>query len=368
MPYQSLNHILAEVTAPDSFYPVEIEVFLAEKSFVDFFNSIGTFTFIADGDGLVVEQIQTLLHSAMMLEISNTVPDTEVDPKLVPELCRKFKYRSRYFDGDEWSEWDESTPDYVVLGGVSFEEFENDFNTISATSPVFLHLPDNLLTPGAAPGWVYVLSHEAGELSFEFQFFNLDGTEASTVTGTKVTSRDFTVVRIPISFPADDKSPFFLLSVTVDGITIVRQLVADFENRGQRYDFCYWSTRGGWAFLPCHGAMTEALEVVQQSSESAVPANYFENPDISQFKIWDSRGRKKITVATGYWPQRYLLLIAQDFLLSGHRFIWNDTLQKWIPVLIATKSVVYRQDMGRNLLSMDVEFSMAFENNLPSVI
>lgn len=366
MPRQSLNPIIATGTAANPFEPVELEIFLEKLTPLDTYTSLGVFTFAADSDSEISERIDMVLHAAMMADIQKLTPKAETESFEVPEFSRKFKYRTRYFSEEAWSSWTDSDIDQLVFGGLAFEDFNGAFATQSELAPTIFKLGTQLLSPYAAPGYVYVLAHENEDVGWEFKSYEFDGTVGTTTTGTHEVSRRYAVVAIPIVPPAAGKSPFFNFKATVDGVARNTTMFFDLEARAQRYDFAYLSAAGGWAYLPCHGSMARMIEVTQQVAERNTPGNYHEQENISQFLVWDTRGNRKIELATGYMPQAFLEPVIQDFLLSPMRFMYDTTASKWLPVLVNTKSANYHEDWQTNLRSFKFEIRPAYETNLPS--
>lgn len=369
MPYYSKNPILAAVATTDPFEATEIEVFIESPTTPDTFESLGVFTYTSDADGEVSEQIQTLLDAAMEIDILRTLPPVgETSPAEVPAACRKWYYRHRHYHSSAWTSWVDEEEDFVLQGGQAWEEFDNTFTTSAAAAPVLLSPEGSLLSPQVAEGWIYILCQAAAELTYTFQFYNKDGTNAATESGSITPARAFTVVRIPLALPAADKDPFFTLSFTVDGVTRSATLMADNSGHRVSYDFCYLNSRGGWSFLPTFTGQSRTLEVTQSLAESKPAANYHTQPEAAQYRVWRSTGRKKMRTATGFMPQDYLDVVAQDFLLSPHRYYWSDDLEKWIPIVVDTKNVEYRDDLTDFLRSFEFEFRTAFDNDLPSAL
>lgn len=368
MPYLSRNPILATASSTDPFERVEIEVYIENVETIDTFASLGTFSFISNALGDVEERIDSILHAAMMSEIGQTVPDMETEAQRVEQLSRKYYYRHRHYTSDAWTSWTSASEDFVVLGGEPHEEFSDQFTINAPLGPTFLHPEGNLLALSQAQAWVYVLAHTSGTATITHRYWN----KAETVSNTEVTtfsvSRAFNVFRIPVVNPLDTKSPFFGIEVEIDDAPQSISLVLDDRHHRIINEFAYLNSRGGWNFLPCHAAMGKSLDVVQQVAETTVGGFYFNQSDISQYKVWDSQGRKKFRVATGYWPSAYLDVVTQDFLLSRYRFWWNADLSKWMPIIVETKSATYAEDGGGDLQSMQFEFRLAFDNDIPSAL
>jgi hypothetical protein len=367
MPYQSRNPILAGVETGAPYQRVEIEVFLEKLTALDTYTSLGVFSFTAGSDSGVVERIDSILHAAMMADITSTIPPALDEPAEVPELSRKFYYRSRYYS-TSWSSWFDQTPDFVVLGGQPFEEFSNSFSSIASGEPVFLHPEASLFSLRVAQAWVYVLMQSSGSATLTTRYWNKAGNVSFTDTSTFSVSRAFAVIRMPIVNPADTRSPFFGIEITKGGITRSISLVTDQRYHHSVNEFAYLSAKGGWNFLPCHAPLGKSIDVAQQLAEVTVPCSYYAQDDISQYKVWDSTGRKKFRVATGFWPSSYMDVVIQDFLLSRYRFWWNADLSKWMPIIVDTKSAAYDEDSGGDLRSLQFEYRLAFDNDIPSAL
>ena len=363
MPKFSRNPIVASATTTLPYQTLELEVFIENRTTYDSFYTLGTFTYVSDSTSAFSEQIQDLLHCALMNDIAATMPESNTIA-VVKGLCRKFKYRTRFMTTGTWSSWTDSAVDHVVLGGKSYEAFNN---TTLFDRPVFLHHQDFLLTPYLASGFVYVLAHEAQNLIYSFNFENISGGTSSSEGGVFGITRAYEVVRIPIAYPAPDKSPFYFLTAEIDGDIESISLLADFEYRSQKTDIAYLSSAGGWAFLPCYGQRIKGLEVSQKISENITQSNYYTQPDIGNYQVWKSSGKRKEKVSLGYIPQKYIHLISQDFLLSRKRFIWNNTLGKWLPIAVETKSVIFESTNDLDLGSFTFEFRYLFDNDIPSL-
>ncbi len=368
MPYLSRNPILAGVETSGPNQRVEIEVFIEKISPFDTYTSLGTFSFISGSDSVVVERIDGILHAAMMADIEATIPNTDTEWDKVPQLSRKYYFRSRYYSSGTWSSWSDNSPEFVVLGGEPFEEFANTFTSSAASAPVFLHPESSLLTLNIAQAFVYALIQTSGTGSITHRYWNVAQTVSNTVVTTFTVSRAFTVIKIPIVNPADNKSPFFGIEVGMDSVIRSVSLTADQRYHRSVNEFAYLSAKGGWNFLPCHAPMGKSIDVAQQLAEVTVQGNYYGQDDISQYKVWDSTGRKKFRVATGFWPSAYMDVVIQDFLLSRYRFWYNADLGKWMPIIVDTKSAVYSEDGGGDLRSLQFEYRLAFDNDIASAL
>jgi hypothetical protein len=366
MPRYSKNPIPISVTTTAANEAVEVEVFIEKVNTPDNFTSLGTFTFTSNASSLVFTQINSILDAAMAAEIVGSIPDGKTDAQLVPEASRKYYYRHRHYDDGAWTSWTEEEEEFVLLGGQPYEEYTDGFAASAATGPTILSPETALLACTIAAGWVYVLIQAAGEVDYEFTHYNTDGDADGTVTGNITTTRAYQVIRIPIALPTTDQSAFFGLSVTADSVTRNASLMVNNSSQLTTNDFTYLNSRGGWSFLPCYANLSRSLDVSQNTAEVGPDASYYEANDVSQYKIWKTEGRKKFKTATGFLPQDHLDVVLQDFMLSPLRFIWNADLQKWIPVIVTSKSAEYRDDLGGNLRSFAFEFQYLFDNNLPS--
>lgn len=368
MPYLSRNPIVATATSTDAYERVEIEIFIERLDALDNFTSLGTFSFISNDSGDVNERIDSILHAALMADIGQTIPDLETTPQLVPQAARKYYYRHRHYTSDAWTSWTSASQDFVILGGQAYEDFSNSFTSSAGTAPTFLHPEGNLLALSQAQAWVYVLAQTSGTATITHRYWNKAETVSNTVVTTFTVPRAFSVFRIPIVNPLSTKSPFFGIEVEVD--EVLRSISLVFDDRHHRIinEFAYLNSRGGWNFLPCHASMGKSIDVMQQVAESNISGNYYSQDDISQYKVWDSQGRKKFRVATGYWPTAYLDVVTQDFLLSRYRFWFEPNTNKWLPIIVDTKSATYAEDGGGDLQSMQFEFRLAFDNDIPSAL
>ena len=368
MPYFSRNPILATASTANAFERLELEVFIENVDIIDTFTSLGTFSFISNGLAEVEERIDSILHAAMMSEIDQTLPDSDTEEQRMPPLSRKYYYRHRNYTSDAWSGWTEEDEDFVVLGGEAFEEFGNQFNVNAPSAPTFMHPEGTLLALSQAQAWVYVLAQTSGTATITHRYWNKAETVSNTVVTTFTVSRAYSVFRIPIVIPEAIKSPFFGIEVEIDEALRSISLVVDDRYHRTVNEFTYLNSKGGWNFLPCHAPMGKSIEVAQQMAEVTVPGNYYAQDDISQYKVWDSTGRKKFRVATGFWPSAYMDVVIQDFLLSRYRFWYNADLGKWMPIIVDTKSAVYSEDGGGDLRSLQFEYRLAFDNDIPSAL
>jgi hypothetical protein len=368
MPYFSRNPIVAQASTANPYERMEVEIFIEKLTVLDTYNSLGVFSFISNAETDVIEQIEGILHAAMMADISATIPDTATTVEVVPEMARKYFFSYRYYTDDVWTSWTDVGTNTVILGGEPFEEFDNTFNSSAASAPVFLHPETSLLTVNIAKGFVYALIQTSGTGSVTHRYWNVAQTVSNTVVTTFTVSRAFTVIKIPIVNPASNKSPFFGIEVGMDSVIRSISLTADQRYHIHVNEFTYLNSKGGWNFLPCHAPMGKSIEVAQQLAEVTVPGNYYAQDDISQYKVWDSTGRKKFRVATGFWPTAYMDVVIQDFLLSRYRFWWNADLSKWLPIVVDTKSASYSQDAGGDLQSLQFEFRLSFDNDIPSAL
>jgi len=363
MPKFSRNPIVATATTTSPYQTLELEVFIETLATYDTYYSLGTFTYLSDSQSAFSEQIQDLLHCALMNDIAETMPENNTIG-VVKGLCRKFKYRTRYMTTGTWGSWTDSAVDHVVLGGKAYENFNN---TTLFDRPIFLNHQDLLLTPYLATGFVYVLAHEAQNLLYSFNFESLSGVPSSDGGGIFGITRPFEVVKIPIVYPSPDLSSMYYLSVEINNVVEFMYLLADFEYRPVKTDFMYLSSAGGWAFLPCYGQRIKGLEVSQKIAENISQGDYYSQPDIGNYQVWKSSGKRKEKVSLGYIPQKYIALISQDFLLSRKRFVWNNTIGKWLPVAVETKSVIFESTTDLDLGSFSFEFRYLFDNDIPSL-
>lgn len=364
----SRNPISFSITTTAPNQSVEVEVSLETAAHTGSYTVLGIFAFTSDGSGELTDRVDSIIHSALMREASASLPGADLDPVLVPELSRLYRIRHRHYNAGAWTSWTTlSGTLLVVLGGQPMEEYADTFSSTTATQPTYLHLPGSLLVPLIATGFVYVMPQASGTISWSYKHYDVFGRQAANVTGTFTCARAGDVWAIPIAPPAVGLSPNFTLDVTCSGITRMATLVIDTEGRAHPYDFAYLSSRGGWAFLPCTGSMARTLEVSQSVAESDLgPA--FQNTTLEQYQPWRIEGRKKHKAYTGYMPRTLLELVMQDFMLSPRKFLWNPDLQRWVPIILESKSVEYRNDFDGDLPSYGFDFRLAFDNNQASSI
>jgi hypothetical protein len=366
MPYHSLNPILASFTTPDPYLPVELEVYIENADTDDVFDSLGTFSLISDAEGGVAERIESALHAALMERVDLSMPSGAITAAIVLGISRKFKFRHRHFVSDAWSSWTNSSTDFVVLGGQPFEDFANTFNTVAASAPIVLLPETSAIGLKIAQGYIDVLCQAAGTASVRHLYFNSSGASIPDHEETVSLDREYRVVRVPVFPPGDGREQYFSVEVTVDGVTRTVQLVVDRQYRHKSYNFCWLSSRGGWAFLETQTGKVATLEVSQNVAERYAPAQYFDQADISTARVWKTKGMKRIKTATGFWPAEYLDITIQDFMLSPLRFVWDQDRNRWIPILVNSRSATYLDESGSNIRSYMFEFSPAFDTNLPS--
>jgi hypothetical protein len=364
----SRNPISFSITTTAPNQSVEVEVSLETVAHTGSYTVLGTFAFTSDGSAELTDRVDSIIHSALMREASASLPGADLDAVLVPELSRLYRIRHRHYNAGVWTSWTTiSGTLLVVLGGEPMEEYADDFATASGTQPIFLHVPGSLLVPRQATGFVYAMLQTTGTVNWIFRHFDLFGRPSGTVSGSFTSARAGDVWAIPMSVPSEELSPNFTLELTCNSVTRLVSLVSDGSVRANTYDFAYLSSRGGWAFLPCTGSMARTLEVSQSVAESDLgPA--FQNTTLEQYQPWRIEGRKKHKAYTGFLPRTLLETVMQDFMLSPRKFLWSPDLQRWVPIILESKSVEYRNDFDGDLPSYGFDFRLAFDNNQASSI
>lgn len=360
--FYSKNPINVSIETFSPFNTTEIRVYAQPfNGSTGDFVLLGTFRFISDALKFVNQDISSILDAYCLKLLKTSVPNINNDFQELPLHSFKFYTESRYYDSGTWSSWVESQVDYVLFGGRGYEEVTS--GNLELTSQFLLTNQNNfqsLLTPSAA----YLLLQKAGGYTWEIEYTMYNGDFIGTEGGTFTTTNEWSVVKLPVNNPSDTYKATIV--VGIDGNYWTTEIITNSYPQEQIEEFVFLSLRNGWRTLSCTANLTSILEVSQNTYEKQQQFEYYDADNIATTEVWRAVGMKRFKVATGFMPEQMIDQLLQDFALSPKKFKWDSDLEKFIPVVVSTKSVEYLNSTRQGLRSFSFEYRPAFENNMPS--
>ena len=359
--FYSKNPINVEVETATPFNTTEIQIKAETENGTNEYVLLGTFRFISDALKFVKQDISSVLDAYCAKQLKQSVPNNGDVFEELPLHSFKFYTSSRYYDSGTWSSWVDSQADYVLYGGRGYEEVTAGNLELESQ---FLQTNDNNFNPQLIQPSVYALIQAPGTYVWEIEHEEYNGGFNGTASGTITTTNFWSVIKLPVNKPTDT----YKSTVTLDlgATTLTAHLISDTYPHEQKEDFIFLSMRNGWRSLTCTGNLASILEVAQNTYETQQQYEYYENLNIATSEVWRSLGNKKFKVATGFLPESMIDQLLQDFLLSPKKFKWDAELEKFIPVVVSSKSVEYLNSTRKGLRSFSFEYRPAFDNNMTS--
>jgi len=360
--YYSKNPINVSVETWSPFNTTEIRVYAEpfNGSTGDFI-LLGTFRFISDALKFVNQDISSILDSFCLKILKQSIPNNDNAIEILPLHSIRFYTSSRYYDSGSWSSWVDSQLDYVLFGGRGYEEVTS--GNLELTSQFLLTNQNNFKSLSIDTA-VYILIETAGTYAWEIEHEIYNGGFNGTASGTFTTGDNWSVVKLPVNNPADTYKS--IITIVLDGDDLTTEMIIDNYPHEQIEEFVFLSLRNGWRSLTCTSNLTSILEVSQNTYEKQQQFQYYTADNIATTEVWRTVGMKRFKVATGFMPEQMIDQLLQDFALSPKKFKWDSDLEKFIPVVVSTKSVEYLNSTRQGLRSFSFEYRPAFENNMPS--
>jgi hypothetical protein len=368
MIYFSQNPIETTVTGLASGYKVELKLFAENSLYDGLTQALGTFQFTASG-ATMSQRVDSIIDSWLMSRIHTTFPtalDASIGAEVNRRLSTRFRVDHRIDSGSGFSAWVSGSVHYAIAGGQPWEEFDDSFKTNASNQITWLNPGVIASASRLAPSFLYFLIPAAATVTYYSIFYTLDGTAINQALDTITTPQAFEIIQLPVVFPPENYAPKFKMFVQAPGLDPIT--VDVFVNKAirKKYAIQWFNGSGAWSSFDCHNQMSKGLEVSQSVAESFTAADYF-NTSLAQFQVYNSSGRKKHKLSFGFSIATNVETIIQDFLLSPHRHIWHETLERWIPITVSTKSLEYAAD-NEFIRTVSFEFQYAFETNKPSQI
>jgi hypothetical protein len=361
--YYSKNPINVQVVTTGAFNTTEIQIFANSESGSPTFTSLGVFRFISDSASEVNQDIASVLDAHCIRVLKQSIPNND---GLFEELLKHtltWYISHRHYDSGTWSSWTDEDQHQVIFGGRGYEEVES--GNLELTSQM-LRTNDNDFAAYVIDGAFYALIETADTYNYTVEHSEYSGGFNGSETDSFTTTGLFSVVKIPIGNPAGTYKS--IITIDLGASELTGTIIHDTYPHEQQEDFVFLSLRNGWRSLGCTGNLSAIIEVAQNTYETQQQHEYYNNANISTSEVWRSLGSKKYKVATGFLPESMIEQLLQDFLLSPKKFKWDANLEKFIPVIVNTKSVEYLNTGRKGLKSFSFEYRLAFDNNQPSAI
>lgn len=359
--YYSKNPINVQVVTTGTFNTTEIQVYTETQAGSNVFNSLGTFRFISDANSEVNQDIASVLDAYCLKLLQTSVPNNEGTIDELPLHSIGWYISSRHYDSGTWTSWVDQETNYVLYGGVGYEEVTSGLLELTSR---FLQTNDYDFTTKINDPAVYALIETPGTYNWEIEHEEYQGSYNGGSDGIITTTNNWSVVKFPISIPEDNYKTTVRLNL--DGPIIECHLINDTYPYEQIEEFVFLSLRNGWRTLSCTANLTSILEVSQNTYEKQQQFEYYNANNIATTEVWRTVGMKRFKTATGFLPEQMIDQLLQDFALSPKKFKWDSDLEKFIPVVVSTKSVEYLNSTKQGLRSFSFEYRPAFENNMPS--
>jgi hypothetical protein len=362
MIYYSKNPIVTTIPDVAIGYKVEFEIFVEETLFSGLTVSLGVFQFISTGT-VLSQRVDSELDVYLSNRLRNTIPtvtEFEDGPAFTAKLSTRFRVDYRINDGTGFDAWQTGDTHWLLCGGQPWEVFTDSFKTDAPDQVTWLHAGGPALCSRLSPGFLFFLIPVTGEFSFFFTHYSIAGVPTDTAEITMETINNFQIVQIPVILPEDSQADYFKLTVLRETLRSAECDLKVSRNINPSYSMGWKNGAGAWSYCDFDERLVATLDVSQGISESNPGSSYY-NADLSAYRVYKTDGRKKFKASTGFMLANDLAILVQDLLLSPNRFLWNESLQKWIPILINSKTVEYKSD-GDFIRSAVFEFQTAFEN------
>lgn len=359
--YYSKNPINVQLVTTGTFNTTEIQVYAETQAGSAVFNSLGTFRFISDANSEVNQDIASVLDAYCLKLMKTSVPNNGGTFEELPLHSIGWYISSRHYDSGTWTSWVDQETNYVLYGGVGYEEVTAGGLELSSR---FLQTNDYDFATMINDPAVYALIETPGTYNWEIEHEEYQTAFNGSSSGTMTTTNAWSVVKLPVSIPADTYKT--TVSIDLGGPIIECHLITDNYPHDSKEEFVFLSMRNGWRPLNCTGNLSSVLEVAQNTYETQQQLEYYDNNNIATSEVWRSLGNKKFKVATGFMPETMIDQLLQDFLLSPKKFKWDAMLDKFLPVVVTTKSVEYMNSTRKGLKSFSFEYRPAFDNNMVS--
>jgi hypothetical protein len=360
----SLQALVPETKANLSFV-CEIWIELAYKSEV--FTKVVTFEQPADSNGSTVFDAQAVLDAYL----NPFLPEgKETVVSRADSIFKRFyfRYTEKYGTPPALATFTQVDTNYLVLGGLSFEEYAAGtfFSSYLATQkPFFTWEPDGKEVFAEQPEYLHFLPNSFTLTSFKcvVKVLYSDGTDGVHVFHTQTGVLRFEVYCIPAGHDQLELTQYSFKTITgwqlwvADPddtiISEVRTYALRTDYQAYRRYFLYLNSLGCYNTLATTGRAKRTLDPDSQQIERILPANYAISD--GAITILSKVGKPALQLSTGYGLSREHLLALQDFLISESVVLVENG--RYLPGPVKDKTQAVLQE-GDTLDYLDFEFEL----------
>jgi hypothetical protein len=323
----------------------------------------------ADSEGKTVFDAQT----ALAAYVEPTLPAVNQNTvTLAGNNFKRFylKYTEKYGTPPEEATYTQVDMNYVVLGGLSEEEYAANtfFSSYQATKkPFFTWSPTVKNVFKEQPEYLYFMVNSFDLTSFKakVKVYNTDGTDETFTFHTQTDILKYELYIIPSGHDllelADIASgtvkayEVFITDTDDNIISEVKKykLITDYFPI-KRF-LMFLNSMGGFDTLSATGKGKMTIDTDEVQADKILPYNH--GVSEADFEIISKIGSPSIKVSTGYISSDYSTRL-QDFVLSTVYYLFKD--ERYIPVNIASRNAeIFDED--------DTLKSIEFTIDLPKV-
>jgi len=369
--YFSENPVVLELQADN--LPTKPNLSFLCKVFVELEYMSGNFIQVhaaeqpADDDGATVFDMQDVLSAY----VNRSLPEM-YQPGIVREdpLFKRFYFQSQEKYGTPPVEDTAVQIDtfYVLLGGLSFEEYAEDtffLTYLDVTKPFYTWQPVEKVVLPDQPEYLYFLVNDFLMTAFHVKiklYFTDDTEEEHTLFSQTGGLNRFEVYSFPAGYhqlylegySCEVLDRYDIWVENQDNILAseTRTYILDYTNYRYRKFFLYLNSLGGCDTLACTGKAEYKLKANQQTLEKLLPHDY--TVQDAQQEVIRKYAQPEVQVPVGY-PEPEMMQALQDFIVSPAVFLWEGS--RWIPVLVETDDTI--QDEGENLIPFEFTYQRA---------
>lgn len=375
--YFSENKIALEVFAFDleakPNFTYVCEIYLEQDYLSDEFTKIGELEHSVDAQGQTVFEVQDYLDAYL----EPTLPDVHAAASTggLVRLDSQFKrfylrFTEKFGLEPELSTFSQQETFYVLLGGLSFEEYSTkDFflHYLPEQRPFYTWQPVEKEVFPDQPEFLHYLVNDDGLDKFGvwMKLYYPDGnTEEHQIfrSGTDHSVSQYELFRFPAGYEQLSIGGYscqtcyqYELYVT-DGndvqISQTRRYLVNHEYYEERNYFFFLNSLGCYDTLAATGRSRYQLGVDEQTVTRELPYDY--QPTDRAVEVLQKSGEPEIMQPVGY-PTKEMMLSLQDFVISKAYYKWED--DRVIPITVDIRRTTIL-DKNENLQELNFSYQL----------
>lgn len=335
------------------------EVHIEKNYDTGVFEKVATLENPADEDGTTVFDVQGILDG--FEELKRYLPAfNQTDLTMAATIFKRFylRHTEKFGTPPEPSSFSEEVVNYMVLGGLSFEEYASDYfftNYLDEKKPFFTWQLPQKYAFDDQPEFLFFMVPQftVTQLHVKVDLYLIDGQIINLDAFSQSDVNRYEIYCIPAGFRQlllDQQADFSLVDkwqVYVedqDGTLIsqVRTYYMIHDYYPNRRFFLFRNSLGGMDTFVATGMAELKMKTKVEKIEKLLPHNY--NISDGQVQITKKTADVEMDLSSGYLWQRAELERAQDFLKSEDVFEMINS--RYVPVEIEGGGVVSTDEAG----------------------